>query len=202
MYIYYEVRLPADIECYGNGTELKVRMLNLTPPSFPPRAASFGCEVGPYESMLFHVTYNISIQSVIKTERTGPFGAIKNTEQTFRYLYVGSLGRYWNGTVTDAIVEFRIAKELFSSGCEGWDLQEQDGYTVASRHFSNWSSEDLTFQWSRMVKEGNTMVILGIALPCALFPLAAILLLRRAKRNRNVREKVKSSEGPSVQRSF
>jgi hypothetical protein len=127
-YIYFEARVPGDMECYVNGTALLHTTMNLSHSQLPPRAALFYYMIQSNESASFHVTYNIRIQSILETKSTGLFGSIKNTVQTSRYLYVGSLGRYWNGTVTDAKMEFRIAKDLYRSGCDGWDLQEHTGH--------------------------------------------------------------------------
>jgi len=185
---YYHV--PKDLMLTSNGHPVPFEAINLT--SFGPSDysdARFHLEFAGCETLTLNATYSL---------RYAIYGDLWEMQivpgrvyyQHFWCSYIAETGRYWHNNLDTAEFQFRIKKDLYGSGLEGFQKTEESGYIVATRTYTNWKpNENIEAKWDRpdvgRTTEAHTLFILMTVL-IVVFIVIAVVILRRKKRGKTL----------------
>ena len=182
---YYNV--PKDIMLTSNGQPMPLEVVNLT--SFGPSDysyARFHLDFAACETLTLNATY--SLQYAVYYDYlfellTAP-GRVYN--QHFWCSYIAETGKYWHNNLDSAEFQFRIKKDLYGSGLDGFQKTEESGYVVATKMYNDWKpDQNIDAKWERP-DVGRTvlahgLLILIIVLIVVLTAVAVIILRRKKK---------------------
>jgi len=106
--------------------------------------------------------------------------------QHFWCSYIAETGRYWHNNLDTAEFQFWIKKDLYGSGLEGFQINEESGYVVATKKYTNWKpNENIEAKWERQdtgtTLQAHGFIIFIIVLTIMLVVIAAVVLRRKKK---------------------
>ena len=107
--------------------------------------------------------------------------------QHFWCSYIAETGRYWHNNLDTAEFQFRIKKDLYGSGLEGFQKTEASGYIVATKTYTNWKpNENIEAKWDRpdgdRTVQAHGFIILIVVLVVILTTVAVVAIRRKKKR--------------------
>jgi hypothetical protein len=146
----------------------------------------FHLDFAPGETQTLTATYSLRYSSYwdMWEPQTVPG---KVYYQHFWCSYIAETGRYWYNNLDTAEFQFWIKKDLYGSGLEGFQINEESGYVVATKKYTNWKpNENIEAKWERQdtgtTLQAHGLIILIIVLSLMLIVLAVVVLRQKKKR--------------------
>lgn len=172
IYLPFRIELPDEIKIFIDNKEIK---------NFE-RIGRVDNQDSNYSYILFSINFNeleekeIIVKYSERNIRTGDWGY----KYTYNLRYIAETGGYWNNSL-NATFTFKIKKDYYTSGIEGYNITEEGDYIVATKTFTNWiPDENIKISW--VLEEDSSLICCVIAL---IFPIIVVvffvLLLKKLR---------------------
>jgi hypothetical protein len=182
----FDSSVPEDLVLFGNGQQMSFRKVNYTY-GMDYAFVSFQVDFQARQKVVLQAGYSIRITAY--TEPMFFHNAPPGTQYTRYYWcrYIAETGRFWHNNLDTAQFQFRIRKEFYGSGLEGFNITNEGGYVVATETYYNWRpAENIDVRWQRpdtpmTVATTLPYILLVVLVPAALIAVVFIHLRRKKK---------------------
>ncbi len=193
----FDSNVPKDLRLAANGNAVVFEAVERDAMRYEQYAyARFRLDFSACETQNIRAVYSVGYS--VYSDWSGPFtlGTGKLSLRHSWCRYIAETGRHWNNSLDSAVFQFRIKKDLYGSGLDGFAITHEDGYVVATQTYYGWRpTENIDARWERP-DVGMTVLEHWCPILVTAWVISVVLVGIAFRRRRRNREALRAWRGP------